>query len=43
MLKNTTDPIAKIAEEIGFYDPCHFSRVFRKAVGVSPLSFRKTK
>jgi AraC-like DNA-binding protein len=32
--------IKQVAAETGFSDPSHFSRVFRKFLGVSPQSFR---
>lgn len=33
-------PIAVIAQHIGFITPVHFTRVFKKAVGISPSLFR---
>ena len=41
LLRHTDAPISVIAEETGFYDACHFTKVFRAAVGISPLSYRK--
>jgi len=32
--------VKQVAEETGFLDPFHFSRVFRKILGLSPLAFR---
>jgi AraC-like DNA-binding protein len=32
--------VKQVAEETGFSDPFHFSRVFRKVLGLSPLAFR---
>lgn len=32
--------VKQAAEEVGFSDPFHFSRVFRKALGVSPAKFK---
>jgi AraC-like DNA-binding protein len=32
--------IKQVAAETGFSDPFHFSRVFRKILGVSPQAFR---
>jgi AraC-like DNA-binding protein len=29
-----------VAEECGFHDPFHFSRVFRSIIGLSPATFR---
>ena len=40
LLRSTAISIAEIANETGFYDPCHFSKFFRNTVGVSPLSYR---
>ena len=32
--------VKQVAEETGFTDPFHFSRVFRKILGLSPVAFR---
>jgi len=32
--------VKQAAEEVGFTDPFHFSRVFRRTLGVSPAAFR---
>ena len=32
--------VKQVAEEAGFTDPFHFSRVFRSALGLSPAAFR---
>lgn len=32
--------IKEVAEETGFCDACHFSRVFRKVCGISPARYR---
>jgi AraC family transcriptional activator of pobA len=36
----TTAPIHKIAYELGFSDPSHFARFFRKQTGTTPQGFR---
>lgn len=41
MLSSTTLPLAKIAKELGFYDPFHFSRRFKMISGISPSDYRK--
>ena len=33
--------IAAVAQSVGFADPFHFSRMFRRHLGVSPRSFRQ--
>lgn len=43
LLRLTDTPIAKIAEELGFCDACHFTKNFRKNVGMSPISYRKQR
>lgn len=43
LLRNTSISIAEIAEELGFYDPCHFSKTFHSEVGASPFSYRSNK
>ena len=35
-------PVAEIAAECGFADPCHFSRVFLKVAGAPPASWRRS-
>lgn len=41
LLISTALPVRDIAAETGFQDPAYFSRVFRKAAGMSPGDFRK--
>jgi len=40
-LTTTNDTIAAIALDCGFYDHSHFTRNFRKFMGVSPKEYRK--
>ena len=35
--------IKQVAQEVGFADPFHFSRVFRNVLGVSPSAFRRLR
>lgn len=35
--------VKQVAEEAGFVDPFHFSRVFRSLLGLSPAEFRKLR
>ena len=42
MLKSSNFSIAEIAESVGFNDPFYFSRIFKKAFGISPSEFRNT-
>lgn len=37
----TRMPVREIAFELGYDDPCYFSRLFKKFVGVSPIQYRK--
>lgn len=41
LLKGTTMAVNEIAEELGFTYPNHFTRMFRRNTGLSPLQFRK--
>jgi AraC family transcriptional activator of pobA len=41
LLKGTTMTVNEIAEELGFTYPNHFTRMFRRNTGLSPLQFRK--
>ena len=40
-LQNTQLPVAEIAKSLGYSDPAHFSRAFRRWSGLSPAGFRK--
>ena len=40
LLKTTTLSVNEIAEELGFTYPNHFSRMFTRRVGLSPLRYR---
>ena len=42
MLQNPTLRIGDVAEHVGFMDMAHFSRVFKKQVGVSANEYRNT-
>ncbi len=41
LLATTTDPIASIAQKVGFSDPLHFSRVFKRLTGCAPSNMRR--
>ena len=40
MLRQTSLPVAEIGKKNGYNDPCYFSKVIKKAIGVSPELFR---
>lgn len=40
-LLHTLKPVKEVAAEVGFSDELYFSRLFRKATGVSPTFFRE--
>ena len=42
LLKNSDTPVMEIARHLGFEEPPHFSRFFKKAVGIPPTAFRLT-
>ena len=42
LLKTTDEPIFKISSMVGYNDAYHFSRLFKKEVGVSPKAFRNS-
>lgn len=42
-LSETDLPLTAIAAETGFSDAAHFSRVFRKEVGISPSAWRRVQ
>lgn len=41
LLRTTMKPVHEVAEEVGYDDPFHFSRVFRRHAGVSPRQYRE--
>jgi AraC-like DNA-binding protein len=41
LVAHTHAPITDIALELGYSDPAHFTRAFRRWTGTSPLAFRK--
>jgi len=40
MLKDTLLPVSEVMERVGFNDSTHFSRTFKKYMGLSPSEFR---
>jgi AraC-like DNA-binding protein len=42
-LLTTTDLVKTISSEVGFEDPLHFSRAFRRHFGCGPLAFQRTE
>lgn len=42
-LVNTEDSIAEIARRVGYEDSQYFFRVFKKAMGLTPLMYRKSR
>ena len=41
-LLSTNDPISQIAYDLGFDYPQHFTKVFKKKIGMSPVEYRKS-
>lgn len=41
LLIDSDEPIAVIAESVGYPDPYHFSRVFRRVTGAAPRDYRR--
>ena len=41
MIRETQEPLAQIAEAVGYQDAKYFSRIFRKTVGIKPSEYRK--
>ena len=35
--------VKSVADEMGFTDPFHFSRTFRRVLGISPVKFRRMR
>lgn len=40
LLQRTDLPIGDIAEAVGYLDPLHFAKVFRRVIGCSPRAYR---
>lgn len=43
LLVSTTLPISEVGQSSGFPDPYHFSKLFRRTVGMSPTEYRLLK
>ncbi|MBD2846643.1 AraC family transcriptional regulator [Paenibacillus sp. IB182496] len=43
LLRTSTDPVETIGRRLGFYDAAHFSRFFKRKLGLSPLHYRKRR
>lgn len=41
LLQRTDQTIAEIAFTLGYNDPLHFSKIFKRIVGMSPANYRK--
>lgn len=41
LLRNTSESIESIADQVGYHDYFYFVKVFKKATGISPTAFRK--
>lgn len=41
MIKEKKYPLSKVAVETGFYDQAHFTKIFKKIVGLTPLQYSK--
>ncbi len=41
LLRSSRRPIHEIAAQVGFVDPFHFSKLFKRVVGQSPQTFRE--
>ena len=41
LLRDTSQPVAQIAEACGYHDALYFSSLFREKMGCSPLAYRK--
>ena len=41
LLRESKDCIYRIADQVGFKSPCHFSKVFKELEGKSPKEYRR--
>ncbi len=42
LLAQTSKPIKEVAYQLGFQEPTHFSRFFKKQTGLTPSAFRRS-
>jgi AraC-like DNA-binding protein len=42
LLRDTTNSCKEIARSLGFDNSSHFARTFKRAVGTTPLAYRRT-
>ncbi|ULL16762.1 AraC family transcriptional regulator [Paenibacillus sp. H1-7] len=42
LLRSTSEPISKIARDVGYQDPLYFTRLFAREVGMAPRMYRKS-
>lgn len=43
LLKETDDSISNIAVKVGFWEPKHFSKTFKRVTGISPMQYKKSQ
>lgn len=43
LLEDSNDPVAQIAEHVGYQDPAFFSRLFSRHMGKSPSQYRRER
>ena len=43
LLRDSRSPLADVAADCGFADQSHFTRVFTRAVGISPGQWRRAR
>jgi AraC-like DNA-binding protein len=41
LLASPDTSVARVSEQVGFADPAHFSRSFKRAEGISPSDYRQ--
>lgn len=41
LLQHSENSIREISEKLGFYDESHFTRFFKKSMGITPSNYRK--
>ena len=41
ILLGTAAPVHDVAQQTGFFDQAHFTRVFRRLTGTTPIAFRR--
>jgi AraC-like DNA-binding protein len=43
LLDGSHAPVKRVAAQVGYEDPCYFSRLFKRVIGISPQQYRASR